>query len=137
VGIRGDKAVAESVLTTAGKVVALRVTADRSVVQADGQDLSFVTVEAIDAEGRFQPRGPGGSVLRQRTRRDRGGGERRRQDSDSYQGDRRKLFQGRALVVVRTTRQSGAIQLTAKTAGLAENVLRLDVKPAAPRSELR
>jgi len=138
VGIRGDRAVAESVLTTAGNPVRLRLTADRTTLQAGGQDLSFVTVEAIDAEGRFQPNadqevqftitGPGAIAAV---------GNADGKDESPYQGDRRKLFQGRALVVVRTQGQSGAIQLTAKTAGLAENVLRLDVKPAAPRSELR
>ena len=49
VGMRGDRAVAESVLTTAGEAAKLRLTADRMVLQADGEDLSFVTVEAVDA----------------------------------------------------------------------------------------
>ncbi len=138
VGMRGDRAVAESVLTTAGNPARLRLTADRTTLQAGGQDLSFVTVEAIDAEGRFQPNadqevqfaitGPGAIAAV---------GNADGKDESPYQGDRRKLFQGRALVVVRTQGQSGAIQLTAKTAGLAGNVLRLDAKAAAPRSELR
>ena len=55
VGLRGDRAVAESVLTTAGDAARLRLTADRTVVNADGEDLSFVTVEAVDAQGRLQP----------------------------------------------------------------------------------
>ena len=138
VGIRGDRAVAESVLTTAGNPARLRLTADRTTLQAGGQDLSFVTVEALDAEGRFQPNadqevqftitGPGVIAAV---------GNADGKDESPYQGDRRRLFQGRALVVVRTQGQSGAIHLTTKTAGLAENVLRLDVKPAAPRAELR
>ncbi len=52
VGLRGDRVVAENLLTTAGKPARLRLTANRSVVQADGEDLSFVTVEAVDAQGR-------------------------------------------------------------------------------------
>jgi beta-galactosidase len=39
VGVRGDRTVAESVLTAAGNATGLRVTPDRTVVQADGQDL--------------------------------------------------------------------------------------------------
>jgi len=38
-----------------GKPARLRLTADRTVLQADGQDLSFITVEAVDADGQFQP----------------------------------------------------------------------------------
>ncbi|MGA3035618.1 MAG: DUF4982 domain-containing protein, partial [Terracidiphilus sp.] len=55
VGIRGGRAVAESVLTTVGSAAGLRLAADRRVVKADGEDLSFVTVEAVDAQGRLQP----------------------------------------------------------------------------------
>ena len=138
VGVRGDRAVAESVLTTAGKPARLRLTADRATLQAGGQDLSFVTVEALDAQGRFQPNadqevqfaisGPGVIAAV-------GNGDGK--DESRYQGDRRKLFQGRALVVVRTQAHGGTVRLTAKTAGLAENVLRLKVGPAAPGSELR
>jgi len=138
VGVRGGRTVAESILTTAGNPARLRLVADRTTLQAGGQDLSFVAVEAVDADGRFQPNvdqevqlaisGPGVIAAV-------GNGDGK--DENPYQGDRRNLFQGRALVVVRTQAQSGTIQLTAKTAGLAENVLRLEVKPATPRSELR
>ena len=132
VGMRGDRAVAESVLTTAGSPVRLRLTADRTTLQAGGQDLSFVTVEAVDAEGRFQANadqevqftitGPGVIAAV---------GNADGKDESPYQGDRRKLFQGRALVVVRTQGQSGAIQLTAKSVGLTGNVVRLDVGRAS------
>ncbi len=138
VGMRGDKAVAESELTTAGKATGLRVTADRSVVQADGQDLSFLTVEAVDAEGRLEPHadqevqfsvsGPGVIAAV-------GNGD--GQDSDSYRGDRRKLFQGRALVVVRTTRQSGPISVTAKAPGLSDGSALIQAKETKQREELR
>jgi beta-galactosidase len=59
------------------------------------------------------------------------------QDADSYHGDRRKLFQGRAQVVVRTSRQAGAIKLTASTPGLADGSVAIETKPAQPRAELQ
>ena len=111
VGLRNDRVVAESVLTTAEKAVKLRVTADRMVLQADGQDLSFATVEAVDANGRpnleanqevqFEISGPGLIAAV-------GNGD--GQDADSYHGNRRKLYQGRALVVIRASRQIGLDQ---------------------------
>jgi beta-galactosidase len=138
VGMRGGRAVAESVLTTPGKVTGLRVTPDRTVVQADGQDVSFVVVEAVDAEGRleahadqevqFSLTGPGTIAAV-------GNGD--GQDSASYQGDKRKLFQGRALVVVRTSRQSGPITVTARTLGLSDGSVTIHAEPAAQRAELR
>jgi beta-galactosidase len=138
VGLRGNRVVAESALTTAGKAASLRLTPDRQIVHADGQDLSFVTVEAVDAQGRWQPHldqevqfsinGPGVIAAV-------GNGD--GQDEASYQGDRRKLFQGRALIVVRTSKQGGPIQLTARTLGVSEGVLTLQAKAAAPGPELQ
>ena len=138
VGIRGNRTVAESILTTAGNSVGLRVTADRAVVQADGQSLSFVTVEAVDAKGQVQPNadqevqfsisGPGVIAAV-------GNGD--GQDGASYQGDRRKLFQGRALVVVRTSGHAGTIKLTARTSGLTDGAVSIDAKAVQPRLELQ
>jgi len=137
VGMRGDRAVSESVLTTANKAAKLRLTADRPTLQADGEDLSFVTVEAVDANGRLDPNadqviqfdlsGPGSIAAV-------GNGD--GQDVDSYDSDRRKLYYGRALIVIRTSKQTGYTTLTAKAADLRDASLRLDVKAAPPQHEL-
>jgi beta-galactosidase len=138
VGVRGDRAVAESVVTTAGKPAKLRLTADRKVLQADGQDLSFIAVEALDAEGRLQPdadqevqfaiNGPGVIAAV-------GNGDGK--DTATYHTDRRKLFQGRALVVVRTSRQAGPIHLTGTAPGLGEGNIDIQARTADPRPEMR
>jgi beta-galactosidase len=138
VGLRGDRVVAESKLTTAGPAAKLRVTADRSALHAGGQDLSFVTVEAVDANGqpdlradqevRFEISGPGVIAAV-------GNGD--GQDPDSYYGDRRKLYQGRALVVVRTSRQAGAIRLTAKSPGLSDASVTIDSQSGKPETQLQ
>jgi beta-galactosidase len=138
VGMRGDQPVAESVLTTAGNAIGLRVTADRTVAQANGQDLSFLVVEAVDADGRLQPHadqelqfsisGPGVIAAV-------GNGD--GQDDTSYQSDRRKLFQGRALVVVRTSKQSGPITVKARTPGLSGGSVTIQAKAVEQRAELR
>jgi beta-galactosidase len=137
-GVRGDRVVAESILTTTGKPSRLRLTADHATLQADGQDLSYVTVEALDADGRFQPdadhevqfaiSGPGMIAAV-------GNGD--GQDAATYQGERRKLFQGRALVVVRASKQSGPIHLTASAAGLSDGSTDIQARTADPRPELR
>ncbi len=138
VGVKGDRAVAESVLRTAGQPARLRLTADRTMVQADGQDLSFVTVEAIDVDGRIQPNadndiqfsisGPGAIAAV---------GNADGKDTGSYQDTRRKLYNGRALAIVRTSNQSGPIRLTAVAQGLTEAVATIQAKPAAVRAELQ
>ena len=42
-------------LTTASEPAALRLTPDRRVISADGQDLSFIVVEVVDREGHVCP----------------------------------------------------------------------------------
>jgi beta-galactosidase len=120
VGIRDNRPVAESVLTTAGNAIKLRLTPDRSVIHADGQDLSFITVEAVDKNERLQPNavqevhfsisGPGSIA---------GVGNGDGEDPASYQGDRRKLYQGRALIVIRASKLSGPITVMASAPGLS------------------
>jgi beta-galactosidase len=137
VGIRGGKPVAESILTTSGRAVGLRLTPDRAVVHADGQDLSYLVVEAVDAQGRLQPyadqlvhfslSGPGTIAAV-------GNGD--AQDDASYQGDQRKLYAGRALLVVRTTQHSGPITIKATTPGWRDASATIEAKAATPVPEL-
>ena len=47
---------AEALQATTGPVVKLGVTADRDTLTADGRDLSYLTIRALDAEGRTVPR---------------------------------------------------------------------------------
>jgi beta-galactosidase len=138
VGVRGDRVVAESVLRTSGQATKLRVSADRKMVDANGEDLSFVTVEAVDADGRpdlqasqdvqFSVSGPGVIAAV-------GNGD--AQDADSYRSEHRKLYQGRALVVVRSSRQAGAIVLTARSSGLSEGAVTIEARGRSKRAELK
>ena len=55
VAVAGRQAVAETVLRTVGEPAQVRLTADRTALRADGQDLSFITVEAVDENGQPHP----------------------------------------------------------------------------------
>jgi beta-galactosidase len=131
VGLRGGQPVETLVLKTAGKTARLRLRADREKLTAGGQDLAFVTVEALDANGIWQPHADprvtfnvegAGSLAAV------GSGD--MTSLDSYQGSGRTLFQGRALAVVRSTAQTGSITLTATSPGLEPDRLTLEsIKP--------
>ena len=58
-------------------------------------------------------------------------------DTDPYQGTRRKLYQGRALAVVRSLKQGGAIRLAATAPGLSSSVVTIEAKAPATRAELQ
>jgi beta-galactosidase len=126
VAIQGGKPIAESILKTVGEPIQIRLTADRKLLRADGQDLSFITVEAIDAHGQPNPnadhpvtfslKGPGMIAAV---------GNADLTSEEPYQGSQRKLFRGRGLVVVRSLRTAGAFTMTASAPGLQGGSIRL------------
>ena len=125
-GVEGDREVELTRLETAGEAAMIRLTADRTTVLANGQDVSFVTVEVTDGEGRIQPNadprltfdleGPG--VIA-------GVDNANLKDPDLYVAATRKAWHGRALVVVRSGREPGEITLWARAPGLVAARLRL------------
>ncbi|MCU0857183.1 MAG: DUF4982 domain-containing protein [Pontiellaceae bacterium] len=52
---KDGKEIAQETVQTAGPAAGLRLTADRNPIRADYDDLCFITVDAVDAEGRFVP----------------------------------------------------------------------------------
>ena len=137
-GIRSGKVVAKSVLQTSGDPVRLKLTADRTVLDANGQDLAFVTVEAVDEKGALQMNAGQEvhfAITGYATIAAVGNGDGRAQEA--YSGNTFSLFHGRAIVVLRTTRKTGEIKLTASADGLAASSLVVDSKSAEPLTELK
>ena len=104
---------------TAGDAAMLAAKADRSTIDADGQDLSFVTVTVEDAKGVMAPRadipihfdisGPGEIAAT-----DNGDPT----SYESFQSLDHKAFKGLCLVIVRSTKGAGPIVLQASAPGL-------------------
>jgi beta-galactosidase len=121
VGYNGGKEVARWELKSAGEPAAVRMSADRNDLLADGQDLSYVTVEIVDAEGvrvpnadkqvRFELEGAGSLAAVVNSKPD---------SLESFQQPERMTFEGRCMAIVRTTRAPGSITLKAHVDGLPE-----------------
>lgn len=120
VGLEGGKPVAEAVVETCGEAAALRLTPDRSSLRAADDDLSYITVEIVDAAGRVHPAADrpvfftvqGEGVLA-------AVGSANPVSEEPYRGNMRTPYRGRGLVVVRTTGKPGEITLRAHADGLA------------------
>jgi beta-galactosidase len=54
-GYRGGKMVAETRTETTGEAAAVQLAPDRTVINADGEDVSVVTVSLVDSQGRVVP----------------------------------------------------------------------------------
>ncbi|HET9571059.1 MAG TPA: glycoside hydrolase family 2 TIM barrel-domain containing protein [Bacteroidales bacterium] len=113
VGVENGKEVETAHLKTAGEATTIKLTADRKVIKANGQDLTFVTVELTDNQGVQQPNANNrlmfkiegeGTIV--------GVGNADIRDTDPYVGNNRKAWKGRAQIVIKSARTSGDIKLT-------------------------
>lgn len=119
VGFMNGREVCSCQLETAGEPAAIAMKADRSVVHADGQDLFHIEVEITDGQGitvpwanhliHFELQGEGRII---------GVDNGDLNSSEPYQGNWRKAFRGRCLVVIQSTRKAGMIELLASAPGL-------------------
>jgi beta-galactosidase len=129
VGVENDKEVESTILKTAGDAAKIKLTADRKEILANGQDLSYITVEITDKDGIIQPNatnllqfsidGPG--VIA-------GVDNANIKDTDPYVGNSRKAWKGRALVVIKSTHSAGNIKLIVTSPGLTETNINITAK---------
>jgi beta-galactosidase len=130
-GVMDNKELETTILQTSGNAAKIKLIPDRTKITADGQDLSFITIEVTDKDGKLQPNaqnqlqfsinGPG--VIAGVDNADI-------KDLDPYIGTARKAWHGRALVVIRSTRNAGDIKLNVSSPGLkdAVAVIRAEMK---------
>jgi beta-galactosidase len=113
-GSKGGKVVLTVKHETTGAPATIRLTADRTTIDADGEDLSMVRVDVLDKEGRpvpnannrvaFHVSGEGRLI-------GVGNGDPNCQESDKE--PKRSLFNGLAQVILQSTKKPGEIHIEA------------------------
>ena len=122
VGVESDKEVESSVLQTAGDAARLKLTADRKELRSNGQDLAYITIEVTDKYGVVHPNAANRLDFKIEGEGTIAGIDNADiKDVDSYTGNSRKAWHGRALVVIKSTRQTGEIKLTVTSNRLEQN----------------
>lgn len=124
VGYDGDKKVNTSILRTAGVPVNIQLSADRAKLQANNQDLSYVTVELTDVKGTLTPRA--NNLLRFKVEGPgviAGVGNANPESIESDQLPQRKAWRGKCLVIIKSTGKPGDITLTVNAMHLKSDAL--------------
>ena len=126
VGLDNGKEMESTMLKTSGDAAKIKLIADRKEILANGQDLSYITVEITDKDGIVQPNaanrihfkidGPG--IIAGVDNADM-------KDTDPYTGNTRKAWKGRALVVIKSTHDTGNIKLTVTSPILEETAINI------------
>ena len=117
-GFRNGRVVVTEKRETTGPAVSIRLTADRTEIRADGEDVAVLKVEALDKEGRLVPIADNAiafTVAGQGKLIGVGNGNPNCLESDK--APRRSLFNGLAQVIVQSTKRPGAIHIEAAKDG--------------------
>ncbi len=119
VGLKDRKEADSFTLSTVGAPTQIRLTPDRTMIRADGQDLAFVVVELADAKGRLVPNVDAAVTFSVNgTASIAAVGNADMTSFETYVANPHHTFQGRALIVLRAGRASGSATLTATADGL-------------------
>ena len=114
--LRAEASGMETSLCTAGEPARLRLTADKPALKADGQDLVYITVEVVDAQGRVCP---DAAIPCEATVQGQGQliafATANLQDREPKTSARVTTWKGRALLVVRSTNKKGKAKVTIKS----------------------
>ena len=129
IGYKNGKQIVEEKIVTAGKPAKVSVSVDRSTITADGQDLAYVTVKILDKNGNIVPdadnlvnfsvKGAGTLV----------GVDNGNQISlESFVEPKRKAFSGMCLAILKSSKTSGKITLTASSKSLKSAEIIVETK---------
>lgn len=119
VGLNGGRPAAEIEVQTVGEPAALRLTPDRATIKATRGDLSFVTAEVVDAQGRVHPTAEHAVTFSAEGEGEIAAvGNGNPISEESYRGNQRQAHRGRCLVVVKSLGRPGQIRLRATADGL-------------------
>ena len=121
--LRAEASARGTLLWTRGEPARLRLTPDRRVITADGQDLSFITVEVVDKDGWVCPDAaiPCEAIVK-------GEGQflafasADLKDREPYTSPHVTTWKGRALLVVRSTEKKGKAEVSIKSSLPTETI---------------
>jgi len=129
ISLRNGRETGRVSLTTTSALHRIRLTADRTALKADRNDLAYVTVEVVDAQGRVVPDATvpvtfaingAGSLAAV--------GNGNPTDMASFQQPQRTTYRGRCLAIVRPSETGGRLTIKASAAGLQTGELTLQIR---------
>jgi hypothetical protein len=121
VAYKNGKKIGQAVMRTADKPAKIRLTPDRKKLAATGEDLCYILIEALDGKGTLCPLADNSVSFKIEGPAEIAGvGNGNPLSLEPFQADSRKLFYGKAMLILRTIDgQVGKVRVTAESEGLA------------------
>jgi beta-galactosidase len=132
VSTKDGKVVAEKFIHTAGEPALIKLKLDRETIEADGDDLAFVSAYVTDKDGNIVPHADNlikfsldgeASVIAT----DNGD----QTNHASFQCTQRKAFNGKCLAIIQAGEKAGAVTIKANSEGLPKAAAHVTLKPGA------
>ncbi len=126
---KNGEVILEKEIHTADEASDIRLSADKESIQADGYDLSFITVDIVDKDNNLVPMADhmvefeisgGGKIV--------GVDNGYQASEEPFKANYRKAFNGKCLVIVQSNREDETIKLKAKSNGLNSTEIEIDVE---------
>lgn len=126
---KAGRQVAERTVNTAAQPHHLRLTPNRKTLLANGRSLVFITVEVVDKDGNLCPWAENEVFFSLNGHASIAGVDNGSPFSlERFKDNRRKAFFGKCLVVVQAGNDEGEVNLKAKSIGLEDAELKLEIK---------
>lgn len=126
IGVSNGQPIAEYTLTTAGPADHVELLADTTNLCADGKDVCHLEIRIVDAKGIRVPDTSSKITVRiDGAAKLLGVEDGDVNNSEPYQGPTHKVFHGRALAILRSTRDAGAVSISVTAEGIQPATLAL------------
>jgi len=129
VNINKNKETSSFILKTTDKPASIRLTADRTSIKADKNDLSYIKIEIIDKDGNVVPdndlviniscKGSGSLFA---------SGNAAPDDMKSFRSLTPKTFRGKAIAIVQPNEKTGEIEIMVSAEGLISSSININTK---------
>ena len=129
IGMKDGKEMGSKILKTTGATSKIRLTPDRSTINANRNDLSYVLVELVDDTGNLVPDGDLPLTFTISGAGEAAAiGSANPSDMRSFKSPVCTTFRGRCLVILRPTGKAGEITLTAEASEISIETVKIVVK---------
>ena len=126
---KNGKTVLTSEIRTAGEPAKIQLIADRKIIKANGEDLSFITVRIVDAAGNLVPDADNLVKFKIKGEATMAGVDNGLQTSmEAFKATYRKAFNGLCLAIVQSKEKAGEITVEANSEGLPSSSLIISSK---------
>jgi beta-galactosidase len=132
-GYRNGQAAGKETIETTGAPATIKLIPDRAMLKGDGEDVSVVTVQVLDAQGRIVPIADNQIAFNIKGGKIIGVANGNSSSLEPDQATQRKAFNGLAQVIVQSMKQAGEITLSATSDGLKSDAVTITSDSSGPR----